>query len=964
MNRIEAAIREGRCVLAIGKQALSNPEVLAELRHRSIPAVTLGGNATNPVSSLSAENLSAALGKAGGVLVLVEPDGASDGRALNELGEIIKAAGTKPKLFVAARAYNPFMMPMSMRLLKIEGLKYRAKDFVAALPVVDVAAAPQEDKPKKKKKKNDLPFKAPKAQFVGREEEVGTLQGWLGENGGPIVIAGPPGIGKRWLIEHALIGQEVTRWPDLTFGPGVGVDTLVGRIADAAKTAGADTLHQAITRKKDHPGPAELAALVSDTLSDNALDGHVFVIHGMDHLTDRRRGHFKADGRLEMVLTAVLRSTPTVRIIMTARRTPQLYNEGAMAGLRTLELGGLKGKVLHEMFTAHHLEDIPREKFGPIHDRTLGHPLAARYLAISALEDGDLDEILDQGRYLKINDLDRAEAVTRHIKRRIDKLKDSDRKALAAAALFRDPATTDDLRVFDIDRRTRLYLISQGLLEQTPVDGDRRYYVHPSVSRHLEYREIFDFDNMQALGRQMHNHGRDAAKAEGQSTQALAYQVEGNRLLIESRRERHIKPPVYSDLDAMVENIRGMIRRKNPRLDIARQRINPLLKQAPTHAELLLANADLCAAEKADFSTVIAAYNALHSAAPTPEGYFSEADMHTRMRARGKSARALEHGLKAFPECARMYRRMAAVFLDQNKIDEGVVMLKSAMTLEPLMPDTYGLLADAYMAQGRPGWDNALSALNEALAIDPTNSRHMVRKASLLRDQALASDDQGAALLEQADEAIKAALDLDKGSPVAQTLAACIILDRGGDADQAEWFLSQSKKRTPTSFALVQKARVLIRKGTLDDVERLITKALKLEPSNHEAFAAQSEMWEGQGQIFHAFEAIKGAKERSHKDSAARVHYEKHMTRLGALIESGAAAEMMKAAGVEPNAADAAQAESAGERRDPGTTTIRRPKKAEEADTPAAAEAAEAAEVAAEEAPVDAPSTEDAGAEE
>ena len=83
--------------------------------------------------------------------------------------------------------------------------------------------------------------------------------------------------------------------------------------------------------------------------------------------------------------------------------------------------------------------------------------------------------------------------------------------------------------------------------------------------------------------------------------------------------------------------------------------------------------------------------------------------------------------------------------------------------------------------------------------------------------------------------------------------------------------------------------------------------------------------------------------------------------RLGALIESGAAAEMMKAAGVEPNAADAAQAESAGERRDPGTTTIRRPKKAEEADTPAAAEAAE---VAAEEAPVDAPSTEDAGAEE
>ena len=81
MDRIEAAIREGRCVLAIGKQALSNPEVLAELRHRSIPAVSLGGDAVNPVSTLSADNLSAALNKTGGVLVLVEPDGASDGRA-------------------------------------------------------------------------------------------------------------------------------------------------------------------------------------------------------------------------------------------------------------------------------------------------------------------------------------------------------------------------------------------------------------------------------------------------------------------------------------------------------------------------------------------------------------------------------------------------------------------------------------------------------------------------------------------------------------------------------------------------------------------------------------------------------------------------------------------------------------------------------------------------------------------
>jgi predicted Zn-dependent protease len=273
---------------------------------------------------------------------------------------------------------------------------------------------------------------------------------------------------------------------------------------------------------------------------------------------------------------------------------------------------------------------------------------------------------------------------------------------------------------------------------------------------------------------------------------------------------------------------------------------------------------------------------------------------------------------------------MASVALDQNKVDEAIVMLKSAMTLEPLMPDTYGLLADAYLAQGLPGWDDALSALNEALSIDNENARHWVRKASLLRDQAMASKEDASSLLTQADEAIKAALDLDKNHASAQELAACIILDRGGDADQAEWFLNQSKKRRDTSFGLVQRARTLIRKGTFDDVERLITKALKIEPSNHAAFAAQAEMWEGQGQIFHAFEAIKGAKERSHKDSAARIAYAIHMERLGALIESGAAAEMMKSAGLDQPVDTAPITTDSGERRDPGTTTIRRPKKTEE----------------------------------
>ena len=70
---------------------------------------------------------------------------------------------------------------------------------------------------------------------------------------------------------------------------------------------------------------------------------------------------------------------------------------------------------------------------------------------------------------------------------------------------------------------------------------------------------------------------------------------------------------------------------------------------------------------------------------------------------------------------------------------------------------------------------------------------------------------------------------------------------------------------------------------------------------------------------------------------------------------------MMKAAGVEPMAAEATQAEGAGERRDPGTTTIRRPKKSEDVDEEVSAETAE---VDAEETPVEATEAAAATAEE
>ena len=78
----------------------------------------------------------------GGVLVLLDPSPSADGRALEALSGILGRAQKKPRIFVVTRQFNPFALPMGMRLMKLEGLKLRVPDFLQQLPVVAAPAPP------------------------------------------------------------------------------------------------------------------------------------------------------------------------------------------------------------------------------------------------------------------------------------------------------------------------------------------------------------------------------------------------------------------------------------------------------------------------------------------------------------------------------------------------------------------------------------------------------------------------------------------------------------------------------------------------------------------------------------------------------------------------------------------------------------------------------------------------------
>jgi len=972
MNRVESAISEGRCVLAVGGRAIQNPDVLAELRRRHVTAVGLGGTLADPLKSMDAGSLGPVIDQAGGVLVLVEPDAGTDGRALSELAAVLKAGSHKPRIYVAARAFNPFGLPLALRLLKLEQIKSRAADFIASLPIGEPPSAEDkaEKKAKAKARKDKDKILAPRPTHIGREDELAVFGSHLAEAGGPIFVTGPAGIGKRWFVDHALAGQELGRLPDFTFGRGANADSFLARVAILAQIHGDGRLHGALRRSKEPVTPAELAEMALAALSAAGLDTKVWVIHGLDHLYRRRDKTWFRLGRIELALDAILAAQPALKLVFTASSMPACFQEGMGANLRQVALSGLQGQDLHPLYEANRAAEFPREKFGPIAERTHGHPLANRMLA-AASRDEDIEALLEQPRYLRAESIEDIEPLRRHLKRKVEELSPELRASLNSVANLQDPGDPEDLQILGVNRVARLSLLAAGLLDQTPHEDHRRYHVHPLIREHLSLREIEDFDLLERLGMHKAAMGLEAKKKD-ELLEGFALCQAGNRLLTAARRPRNRTQLPYADMDPVVETIRQILGRRTPRLDVARMRLSEASKQQPLHTDLMLIEAELTLAEakqakqakqakgekgekgkkgnKAEAAVAILEKAIEH--VPTPEAFLTLAKVHRKHGARGRAVDALERGLAAFASCGRIHRHLASLYLDQNRLDDALASLSTARDLEPQMPDTYGEMGEIKRQMGSEHWEAASELLSEARRLDPTNPAHMASQAALMRDQAFLDAEGRPKLLAEAEELARAAMKAngnDMGLPV---LLATLILDQEGDMEQAEWLLKKAMKKSPSPGALVQRARVLIRKKAWADAEVLLDKAAKKAPSMHASFAARGELWDAQGQVFHAFEAWKGAKERSSKSAPERDLYDQHMQRLSALIESGAAADLMKDTGAEGEGVEAKiqapdEGDGVGPRRDAGTTTIRRKKTtAEGSEAAEAAAPEEAAEVA------------------
>ncbi len=937
MSRVERAIEAGRCALAVSGSLLRDPEVMLALTERaSLTPMALAGPAVSPVLPVTAEGIARAVAQPGGVVVVVEPEGA-DASGIQQLGDLLKRGKHKPEVVVVARNFNPFAFP-ALAGMKINHEKGRGKSFLKTLPEpaadagpADIDAAVATVKKGKTKKTSNAPVMA----FVGREHELENLKGFLAE-GGPIVVSGAPGVGKTWLVEHAIADTDLVRAPDVVLGFDVGHDALVGRLATVAEEGGHTALLEHLNGAHT---PNSLADAVIAAVKDEALADRVLVIHNLDFAMGRDLDFFRKS-RLELLVLRLLTESYAMRIVFTATRQPRFLREGQGQAVRRQPLAGVMGRFLHEIFTSYKAIDFPRDKFGPINDRIHGHPLAARTYAVATRVRQDGEKIVDDPKFMKMDGLDDVELIVKQIRKRLEKLETPVREALAILAHIDGDADGNFLADLKITRNERLELLASGLLDMTGTNEQKRYRVHPLVRRQLAWREINDFTTYRKLYELYMARANQSSGAVKTSWLQQAHRCATNARAFRERPELG-----FPNYDAMLDSVIAMRKGKEPRFDLCEQRLAEVLKHDPSNADAWVLRLEVMHQQGAKNEELQAVFDQAVEVAVVPELFQAMAGLLTARRARNQAISVLEKGIELCPaeQSSRLRTRLASMMLRVGRRPEAIEQLRIAMELDPMLPDAYGLLGQARRDEGLDKLGEAEELLREAVRLAPEDTVQTSRLASLLMVRARIEPDHAKALREEAKEMLTEALKGEERAPEAHLMLATLVRESAVDLDRADWLLKQSRKHTDRTHERnhrirLESALLDMARGNLDAAEQAVRKIIGKDPSLGAAFAGLGHILEAKEQYIPAHAEYQRAKERAAAGSPDAVVNDQQLARVQGVIEAQAAG--MWQSDEEPaTVLPTGHSSHAGE-------VVRRSAKAEEAEAASVAE-----EAAAEEAP-------------
>jgi Tfp pilus assembly protein PilF len=536
--------------------------------------------------------------------------------------------------------------------------------------------------------------------------------------------------------------------------------------------------------------------------------------------------------------------------------------------------------------------------------------MAARTLAVATRVRQDGADIVDDPKFMAAESVADVTPLEKQLARRIEKLPEQLRVVLARLAHLRTPVDGGMLaNELGVTRKDRLELLSLGLLDMVGTEEDRRYRVHPLVKSQLSWREVSDFEVCEKLADMYLSLARGK-----EGLEKLALEQEQNRFAVAGRSLRlRAKLPV-PDHDMWLESITGMLRAKQPRLDLVEQRLNEALKHDPSNSDAWLLKLELVQEQAAAQGPSAATRPAeamepvLEEAiahAPVPELFQQVVSWLLGRRQRTKAITVLEKGLEIFPSESRLHTRLAAVMMRQGRRNEAIDHLRKAMELEPMLPDSYGLLGMARRDEGPEALAEAETLLREAVRLAPEDPVQISRLVDLLMERARVDMEKAPAIRAEAKQLLEDAIKGDKRAPEACLLYATLLREVGGDLERATWLLGQAKKLTDRGHErarriVVERALIDLAKGDLDGAENSLRQHIARDPSHARAFAALGHVLEGREQFIPAHAEYLRAKERVQQGGLEWSFYEEQLKRVQGIIEAQATGLWSPAARPEP----------------------------------------------------------------
>jgi len=261
-----------------------------------------------------------------------------------------------------------------------------------------------------------------------------------------------------------------------------------------------------------------------------------------------------------------------------------------------------------------------------------------------------------------------------------------------------------------------------------------------------------------------------------------------------------------------------------------------------------------------------------------------------------RATKLLQSALEVFPNNEDLWFKLTTLLLEQRQLPAVLETVDKCIAKSPNTPAFYSLKGEALSLQGQEHWTDAMAAFEKADELYGRNipTSHTIRKAEILRQQAMVDVDQQSNSLEKAKDLLEDCLKNDNNFKIQVTLAGVLLDLQSTDFDRIAKLLSPALKRKDNAFAHLHKARLLIRQGNITEVENHLNRAFKLSRNNSQVLTVRGEYFLSMDQPTMALAAFQSALDSCTVGTPEYEQNKRYVEQITAIIAANANVDYSK----------------------------------------------------------------------